>query len=148
MIHFNLFSHLHLPRGLVSSGASTNVTYTPVFYAIRATSQAHLIPGDFVTLSMFAEKYESSSTWQFCFVFCYSILSLIRLVKITVQQAIFLTDWYMEMKTRHSFETSEYLTHQHNVTPHKTWIPVHTAVRTPNLSRNTWRKGSLSYHRD
>ena len=147
MIHFNLFSHLHLPRGLVSPGAPTNVTHTPVFYAIHATSQAHLFPGDFVTLTMFAEKCKSLSSWQFCSVFCYSIQWLIRLVKVTVHQVIFWTDWYMEIKTLHSFETSEYLIRQHNVTPHKTWIPVHTAVRTQNLSRNTWRKGSLSHLR-
>jgi len=58
---------LDLPSSLFLSGFPINTLYTPLLSPIRATSPAHLILLDFITLTMLSEEYRllSSSLCSF-----------------------------------------------------------------------------------
>jgi hypothetical protein len=61
MLSFHL--DLDLPSGLVSSGFSTKILYTPLLFSIRATGPTHLILLDFITRTIMGEEY-----WPLAFV--------------------------------------------------------------------------------
>ena len=60
-IRLNINSHLRLglPSGLFPSGFPTKTLYTPLLWPIPATCSTNLILLDFITWTIFSEKYRS-----------------------------------------------------------------------------------------